>query len=298
MQSFLDQQQLPSSFVAYAERWFNPLIDDICQQCERRSDHSTPLFLGISGCQGSGKSTLADYCEYRLKEEFKLNVANCSIDDFYLRKREREALASQVHPLLKTRGVPGTHDVAYAVDCFNALSQSNFDQTESNTVELPIFDKLTDDRSSHTKRASTPVDIVIFEGWCLGCTAQSAEALVNPVNELERLQDPAGEWREYVNTQLTQHYPRLFDRIDCWVMLKAPSFDCVLNWRTEQEEKLAKQQKDKPNPDKKVMGKQEIYSFIQYYQRLTEHILATLPEKMDYIFELDKSRQIQAVKHR
>lgn len=298
MQSFLDQQQLPSSFVAYAEQWFNPLIKEIRQRSADRPAHSKPLFLGISGCQGSGKSTLADYCEFRLKEEFKLNVANCSIDDFYLRKEERETLASQVHPLLKTRGVPGTHDVAYAIDRFNALSQSNFDQPQSNKVELPKFDKLADDRSDQTKQVSTPIDIVIFEGWCLGSTAQSVEALASPVNELERREDASGEWRKYVNDQLAEHYPRLFEKIDYWVMLKAPSFDCVLNWRTEQEEKLAKQQQDNVNPHKKVMSKQEVHNFIQYYQRLTEHILATLPAKMDCVFELDENRRIRSATNR
>lgn len=298
MQSFLDQQQLPYSFIAYAEQWFNPLIDKIRQRHADRAAKSTPLFLGISGCQGSGKSTLADYCEFRLKEEFKLNVANCSIDDFYLRKDERETLASRVHPLLKTRGVPGTHDVEYAIDRCNMLSQSSVDQSQSNTVELPKFDKLTDDRSSETKLVSTPIDIVIFEGWCLGSTAQSAEALASPVNELERRKDPNGDWRKYVNDQLSQHYPRLFKKIDYWVMLKAPSFDCVLNWRTEQEEKLAKQQQESFNPHKKVMSKKEIHNFIQYYQRLTEHILATLPAKMDCVFELDENRQIRSARNR
>ena len=39
-----------------------------------------------------------------------------SLDDFYLGRRDRAALARDVHPLLATRGVPGTHDLAL-LDC-------------------------------------------------------------------------------------------------------------------------------------------------------------------------------------
>ena len=35
-------------------------------------------------------------------------------DDFYLTQAQRQDLAQQIHPLLKSRGVPGTHDVPLA----------------------------------------------------------------------------------------------------------------------------------------------------------------------------------------
>ncbi len=31
-----------------------------------------------------------------------------SLDDFYYARRDREALAREIHPLLRSRGVPGT----------------------------------------------------------------------------------------------------------------------------------------------------------------------------------------------
>src|SRR5688500_15694753 len=64
----------------------------------------------IAGLQGSGKSTLAAQVA-ALACERGLRVAVLSVDDFYLGRRERLALARRVHPLLATRGPPGTHDV-------------------------------------------------------------------------------------------------------------------------------------------------------------------------------------------
>ncbi len=71
-------------------------------------------------------------------------------------------------------------------------------------------------------------------------------------------------------------------------MLKAPSFDCVFNWRLQQENKLRRSLNDKH----KTMDEHAIKQFIQYYQRITEHLLLTLPNKVDYLFELDEQRNI------
>ena len=56
-----------------------------------------------------------------------------------------------------------------------------------------------------------------------------------PVNTLETGEDPQGTWRRYVNRQLRLGYPELFSLVDAWIMLKAPSFECVFDWRLEQE---------------------------------------------------------------
>ena len=44
-----------------------------------------------------------------------------SIDDFYLTRAERKKLGEQVHPLMETRGVPGTHDVQMLATCIEDL---------------------------------------------------------------------------------------------------------------------------------------------------------------------------------
>src|SRR5689334_11864372 len=72
------------------------------------------LTIGINGAQGSGKSTLAALLHDLLEDGAGLRTVVLSIDDFYRTRAERQGLAREVHPLLETRGVPGTHDVALA----------------------------------------------------------------------------------------------------------------------------------------------------------------------------------------
>jgi len=44
-----------------------------------------------------------------------------------------------------------------------------------------------------------------------------------------------GQWRHYVNQQLTQHYPALFEQLHTLVMLEIPGFGKVMEWRSLQE---------------------------------------------------------------
>ena len=52
-----------------------------------------------------------------------LNVVVLSLDDFYLTRDERNALARTVHPMLQVRGVPGTHDIQFASATIKSLLQ-------------------------------------------------------------------------------------------------------------------------------------------------------------------------------
>src|SRR5690606_41264080 len=56
-----------------------------------------------------------------LLEDQGLRVAIISLDDVYLTHDARQHLAATVHPLLQTRGVPGTHDVDLGVDTMTRL---------------------------------------------------------------------------------------------------------------------------------------------------------------------------------
>ena len=68
------------------------------------------LFLGFSGGQGSGKTTVAKILKIILKKFFKRKIHISSIDDFYKTLEVRNKMVHTIHPLFKTRGVPGTHD--------------------------------------------------------------------------------------------------------------------------------------------------------------------------------------------
>lgn len=260
---------------------------DLVEQMLRRRLTGTakrPFILGICGAQGSGKSTLADALAERLRET-GLRVAVLSLDDLYLTKGERLTLARTVHPLLATRGVPGTHDVSLGLSVLEGLAGKQ-------PILLPRFDKATDDRAADGTWIDGPSDVVLFEGWCVGATAQEPAALNEPVNDLERTQDSDGRWRRHVNAALEGDYQRLFKRIDALVLLAAPDFAIVRDWRIEQEEGLRRFLQAAGRPADGTMSQQQIATFIQFYERLTRHILSEMPDRADLTLRLDAGRRV------
>ena len=286
LSAFIEKHKLPDRYSKVAKTWFVPLAERILSIKKQRH---CPIVVGINGSQGSGKSTLADLLQCVLQQLNDISVLPLSIDDFYLTRNEREALAERIHPLLATRGVPGTHDIKLALKTLSALKGNN------GAVKIPRFDKSQDDRApqSQWQTVNTPLDVIILEGWCVGSPAQAENQLTLAVNALEADEDPDKIWRSYANQQLQQNYPALFSQVDIWIMLKAPSFKCVFDWRLQQEEKLKQAVLQQGQVlSSGVMSADEIARFIQHYQRITEHTLNTLPEKMHFLFELDKHREI------
>ncbi len=238
-----------------------------------------PLIVGLTGPQGSGKSTLAAQLPGTLAA-LGLRAAVLALDDLYLPKAERQRLAREVHPLFATRGVPGTHDVALGVEVLASLGRAR-------ETRVPSFDKAADDRRPPDQwtRARGPADVIVFEGWCVGAQAQPPEALVAPVNELERTRDPTGVWRRYANDALAGPYRALFDPIGFQALLLAPGFDVVLGWREQQEHELIARggvgQSDA-----------ELAVFVQHYERLTRHIAAEMPARADVVARLGPDREV------
>jgi D-glycerate 3-kinase len=243
--------------------------------------------VAINGSQGSGKSTLAAFIGDYIKHKSALKVVVLSLDDFYFPLQTREKLATNIHPLLITRGVPGTHNTEHIQQIFNRLLEN------SGCLALPHFNKATDnpDPREQWKKQKLPVDIVIFEGWCWGVQAQERQALNTPVNDLEERFDKDALWRNYVNNALLKDYQPLYAQMDFWIQLKAPSFACVYQWRLEQEQKLLSNTQNENRSS--IMSESQILTFIAHYQRLTEHCLATLADSCDVVFYLNKERKIE-----
>jgi D-glycerate 3-kinase len=274
-QKFLQRNQLPDSYLAMAKEWFHPLLADISQRAQVSEG---PQVVFINGSQGSGKSTLADYLCTSTAEQQGSQCVALSLDDFYLTREQRIELAHDVHPLLATRGVPGTHDIPLAMATIKSLIMG-----QDETL-ITRFDKSIDDRYpvQDCLTLSGPVGLIILEGWCVGATPQSDEALETAINRLEQQEDTQGLWRAYSNNALAGTYQRLFEMADSLVMLRAPSFDSIFKWRLEQERKMSMP----------LMDEVEILRFIQHYQRLTEHCLLEIPKRADHLFQLNSERQI------
>ncbi|MCU4674833.1 hypothetical protein N7931_04210 [Catenovulum sp. 2E275] len=280
----IETHKLPAHFSQIVEHYYLPLCARLVQLKKAKSD---TLYVAINGSQGSGKSTMAAFLTDLLNKIWQLKVANLSIDDFYLTRKERKHLAEHIHPLLMTRGVPGTHDIPLALQTLKKLANPN------KSVPVVRFNKAIDDRANETQWSyiDGPVDIVILEGWCMGIEAQSEADLYTPINKLESEEDSNAKWRHYVNDQLMNHYPNLFKQFDYLIMLKAPSFDCVYQWRKRQEDKL----KANAGLQTHVMSEPELKRFIEHYQRLTEHALTELPTKANVVFNLDESQHFTQV---
>lgn len=241
----------------------------------RFAGNDGPIVVGLAGAQGSGKSTMALRLVARLAER-GLRAANLSLDDFYLTRAERVALAEAVHPLLATRGVPGTHDLG--------LLQRTLDAAiAGEPIAAPRFDKAADDRrlAHDWLQLEPPFDVVMLEGWCIGARPQANTTLVEPINALERDEDADGRWRRWVNAQLGGPYATLFDRLALRIFLRAPDFSVVERWRAEQEAGLAR-----PG-----MTAAELRRFVAHYERIARAMIADPPA--DLVIELDASRTPQ-----
>jgi D-glycerate 3-kinase len=216
----------------------------------------------ISGPQGVGKSTAMG----ALTEGIPGSVA-LGLDDFYLTRVDRQALARDGHTLFATRGPPGTHDIPLLTDTLTRLTEAGPD----HRIRIPLFDKAADDRLPPEDWAvSQGAPRVIFlEGWLLGVAADPAAAEAPPLNAIEA-RDRNGRWRAWQEAQLAGPYARLWDMADAFLYIDAPGFAAVHDWRIEQEETtrgLAPGTLDKGRRD-------WVAGFILHYQRLTERLLA------------------------
>lgn len=91
-----------------------------------------PWIVALSGLPGSGKSTLAAATVAKAKRRSWPALA-LSLDDVYLPRRARQQLAAHIHPLLLTRGVPGTHDLALLQHVLSALPHAS----DAHPVAIP-----------------------------------------------------------------------------------------------------------------------------------------------------------------
>lgn len=290
--NFIQKHSLTERFFDTANHYYIPLAHKLAQdyQHQLNRQHKSTFFVGINGCQGSGKSTLAEFLADYLNKQLDLSVVVLSLDDFYLGKLQRQKLAQQYHPLFKTRGVPGTHDVKLLTSVLTKLKNS---KRTGEAICLPQFDKAQDNPilMQDWLTITSGVDIVLFEGWCWGIPAENSNELELPINELEAQYDQQGVWRKYVNHTLQYDYQPLYAFMDTWLMLKAPSFDVVFQWRLEQEQKLAIANVNSDSA-KGVMTESEVNEFIQFFQRLTVHGLNLLPAKVDILLALGNNREI------
>ncbi|REK44355.1 MAG: uridine kinase, partial [Proteobacteria bacterium] len=247
-----------------------------------------PYFVGLAGGQGTGKTTISSLISIILKKYFKKNVFRVSIDDFYKTRKDRSKLSKSIHPMLMTRGVPGTHDLKLMQTFFKNVKQKSF-----RSIKVPKFDKSIDDRypKKNWYNINKKPDIIIFEGWCVGAKAEENKSLLKSINEMEKNRDKKLIWRKYVNAQLKTNYKKLYSQLNSLVYLKAKDFSLLQKWRLKQENKL--KLKNKKNSKNKIMNKNEVLEFMQTYQRVTENMFKKAPKYASIIMNLNSNHIIK-----
>ena len=234
-----------------------------------------PAVIGISGAQGSGKSTLAamlvtHYCALGVR------AATVSLDDYYLSGAQRAQLAAQVHPLLRQRGVPGTHHIQQAIDDVSAV-------LAGKAVALPRFDKALDEPASALPLQQ--LDLLIVEGWCLGLRAQTEAELALSYGDFEHQFDADGRLRHFVNRQLGAFYQQLWPLLQPLIWLRAPDWSQICAWRLQQEQQLIAS-------TGRGMNNEQLKHFMGSFERLTLAAFQQLGAVADITVRLSRQHEV------
>ena len=287
---FIKSQETSTEKFSNKDKMLKSYLIPVCFWISKKANNKQPYFVGLAGGQGTGKTTISSLLEIILRKYFKLNVFKISIDDFYRTRKERFSLSKKVHPLLMTRGVPGTHDIKIMLDFFRKSKTKKF-----KSFKLPKFNKAIDDRCKKNQwyTIKKRPDVIIFEGWCVGARAERNSTIKKSINSLEKANDAQLIWRNYVNKQLKTKYKKLYDQLDCLVYLKAKNFSLLQKWRLIQEKKLWLKNKNKKT-NNKIMSKGDVINFMQTYQRVTQNMFKFAPRYASIILNLNSNHQIKS----
>ncbi len=285
---FIKSQETSNEKFGNKEGMIKNYLIPICFWIAKKTDNKKPYFVGLAGGQGTGKTTISSIIKIILEKYFKLKVFKISIDDFYKTRKERIVLSKKVHPMLLTRGVPGTHDISMMLDFFKKSKAKKF-----KSMKLPNFNKAIDDRFPKNKwnTINKRPDVIIFEGWCVGARAETNKTLKKSINSMEKANDHKLVWRKYVNQQLKTKYKKLYSQLNCMIYLKAKNFSLLQKWRLKQEHKLWLKTKKKGGH--KIMSKGDVINFMQTYQRITQNMFKNMPKYASIILNLNSNHQIK-----
>tara|TARA_B000000609_G_scaffold145694_1_gene127279 strand:+ start:50 stop:910 length:861 start_codon:yes stop_codon:yes gene_type:complete len=253
-----------------------PIINYIC------SSKSKKFLFG--GSQGIGKSSFINIISKTIEKFYDKKILLLSLDNYYLSKKQRLLLSKKIHKLLVTRGVPGTHDIKKLVKNVKQFNQEKY------PITTPQFDKLIDDKIKLNKTIKTKCDILFLEGWCCGSSEIPKKFLYKNINNLEKINDPKNQWRNFYNKKLKIEYKKLFKLFDELIFLKTSSFDNVYKWRLKQEK--TNQSKNKKL---KRMSANEIKVFVQHYEKITKWMIKDLNKKAQIVIQFEKNHKISSI---
>ena len=270
--------------ITYKKRYSKKYIEDKLVPIINYINSSKSKRFLFGGSQGIGKSSFISIISKAIEKFYDKKILLLSLDNYYLSKKQRLLLSKNTHNLLITRGVPGTHDIGKLVKNIKKFNHGNY------PISTPLFDKLIDDKSKSKKIIETKCDILFLEGWCCGSSEIPKKFLYKNINNLERVNDPNNQWRDFYNNKLKIEYKNLFKLFDELIFLRTSSFDNVYKWRLKQE-------KTNQSKNKKIkrMSPDEIYFFIQHYEKITKWMIKDLNKKAQLVIKFEKNHKISTI---
>ncbi|KAF2004871.1 P-loop containing nucleoside triphosphate hydrolase protein [Amniculicola lignicola CBS 123094] len=225
----------------------------------QRQTSSQPVILGITGLQGSGKSTWASKVVSLLSSAFNLRAITISLDDLY--KTHDDLIAQREknpeNKLYRTRGHPGTHDEQLAEKFFAELKAWKGE----GALRIPSFDKSRfngeGDRAPNSEwpSVSGKIDVMVFEGWCVGFRPLSESQVEAKYQAAEKSREPA-EIKDAIVTlsdhqiahllEINRNLKRYCDafmgpqHFDFMIHIDTVDLHNVYRWRLQQEYAMIK----------------------------------------------------------
>ncbi|WP_024547037.1 glycerate kinase [Picosynechococcus sp. NKBG15041c] len=243
-----------------------------------RQQQDQPLIYGILGGQGTGKTTLCRVLQTILRR-WQYPCVAISLDDLYKTYGDRQKLL-KTQPELIWRGPPGTHDVALGLAVLTNLQRANL----GDQIAVPRFDKSLHHGAGDRLEPEwiDPVEIVLFEGWFVGC--QPVEPKV-----FETAPEPictGGDrlFAQKINAALAEYLP-LWEKLDRLLVLCPEDYRLSKQWRKDAEHQMIAQ-------GKTGMSDAEIDQFVDYFWRslhpeLFIRPLSQDPRWTDLVIEID-----------
>ncbi|TDZ49607.1 putative kinase mug58 [Colletotrichum trifolii] len=292
------------------------VLQHILPAVQSHKTKSSGLFiLGLSGLQGSGKSTWATALTETLNAKHGVKTRTLSLDDLYHDHDQLVALreSNPGNGLLRSRGQPGTHDEVLAKRFFDEVTRGS---ESSEPIPWPAFDKSLfsgeGGRVPLTEWDSVPrrppLEVLIFEGWCLGFQPLSPEAVEQKwkrATELETSKGAQSEENQLSTTTLAGHrlehlllinknlerYCESFMgpwRFDAFIHLSTDQLVNVYHWRLDQERAL----REKKGAG---MADQEVVRFVQGYMPAYELYLDKLTQESFFAQERGDKAHVRVV---
>ncbi|KAK4554457.1 hypothetical protein LTR86_008311 [Recurvomyces mirabilis] len=288
-------------------------IEQHRKQYEAKGDKPPPFFVGLNGVQGAGKTTLVTTLSQTLSSPpHDLNALVLSIDDLYLPHDQQQRLAS-THPqnsLVQHRGQPSTHDIALGAEIFSALEARKPD------VKVPSYDKSAFSGAGDRRPESEweilnheyrpTVDVIVFEGWCVGFRALSDRNVERKWEAAKQLFERDGE--QYLGqlgklrledvlfvNQALKGYDVLTDRFRAFVHIDAEDTQYVYAWRLQQEAALRASKGTGMTDEQVVNFVNGYYPAYELYTEVLRHGIFPGQEGKQLRLVVGKDRRVKEV---